>query len=166
VTGPIPCAGASTIPEKKKEQEGNEKKAASRRSKPALCPQPIADRVIGHLNKVAGTAQRATAKGHRQLIQARMNDGATVDDFIHVIDVKAEQWMGSDMEQHLVPSTLFGLKHFDNYLGQKMGAGQGSLDLGTEAGKRAAWERAGHKQEYKPRPNLKEFLAKHEVKND
>ena len=35
-----------------------------------------------------------------------------------VIDTKAKEWMGTDMEKYLRPETLFGSK-FENYLNQQ-----------------------------------------------
>ena len=43
-----------------------------------------------------------------------------VDDFKKVIDTKAAEWLGTDMEKFLRPQTLFGSK-FESYLNQKSG---------------------------------------------
>lgn len=51
-------------------------------------------------------------------INARLNDGHDVIDFKKVIDYKLSEWKGTDYQKHLVPNTLFSLKHFSNYLMQ------------------------------------------------
>lgn len=51
-------------------------------------------------------------------INARLNDGHEVIDFKKVIDYKMSEWKGTDYQKHLVPNTLFSLKHFSNYLMQ------------------------------------------------
>ena len=40
-----------------------------------------------------------------------------IDDFKTVIDKKADDWIGTDMEKYLRPETLFGTK-FESYLNQ------------------------------------------------
>jgi uncharacterized phage protein (TIGR02220 family) len=74
-------------------------------------------RITEHLNAQAGTTYRPSGKKLRELIKARVNDGATEADFLTVIDKKVREWKGTDMECYLRPLTLFGPK-FDEYLGQ------------------------------------------------
>lgn len=71
--------------------------------------------ILAYLNGKAGTKYRdgAVAKRH---INARLNEGYTLDDFKSVIDAKCREWLGSDMAKYLRPETLFGTK-FDGYLG-------------------------------------------------
>lgn len=71
--------------------------------------------ILAYLNGKAGTKYRdgAVAKRH---IDARLNEGYTLDDFKSVIDAKCREWLGSDMAKYLRPETLFGTK-FDGYLG-------------------------------------------------
>ena len=67
--------------------------------------------VLDYLNERAGTSFRWTPGVARQL-RARLNgDGMTIEELKHVVDVKCEQWKGSeDMEKFLRPSTIFGTK--------------------------------------------------------
>ena len=44
-----------------------------------------------------------------------MEEGFTVEDFKTVIDKKCADWLTTDFEQYLRPSTLFGTK-FESYL--------------------------------------------------
>ena len=72
--------------------------------------------IIDHLNKVAGKNFKV-ADSHSKLINARYREVYTLEDFKAVIDFKTSKWKGTDMEQYLRPSTLFGNK-FQNYLNE------------------------------------------------
>ena len=74
--------------------------------------------IIKYLNTRAFTSYRASAKQTKAKINARLNEGYTVDDFKKVIDTKVEEWQGTEFEKYLRPETLFGSK-FENYLNQK-----------------------------------------------
>lgn len=74
--------------------------------------------VIDYLNSVLGTGYRASSKKSASLINARLNDGFTVDDFKAVIDKKAAAWRDDPkMAKYLRPETLFGTK-FEGYLNE------------------------------------------------
>lgn len=73
--------------------------------------------IIDHLNKIAGTSYKYSAKKTREKIKARLNEGYTLDDFIVVIDKKFWEWKGTEFEQYMRPETLFGNK-FESYLNQ------------------------------------------------
>ena len=112
-TNPDPTpAQARTVPEKEEEKKKEEEAR--------LAPLSISKEVIGYLNKMAGPSskQRPAAKSHRKLIQARLNDGATVDDLKTVIRKMCAQWADSKMAGNLKPSCLFRASNFDGYLGQ------------------------------------------------
>ena len=72
--------------------------------------------IIDHLNKTAGKNFKV-ADSHGRLINARYREGYTLEDFKAVIDFKTSKWKGTDMEQYLRPSTLFGNK-FQNYVNE------------------------------------------------
>ena len=74
--------------------------------------------VVGYLNEKAGTTYRASSKATQSHINARLSEGYTVDDFKIVIDKQCTKWKGTEYEQYLRPSTLFGTK-FENYLNGK-----------------------------------------------
>lgn len=82
-------------------------------------------RVVGHFNKVCGTAYRANATAIQKLIKARLKDGFVEEDFIKVIDSKFNEWglvprklSNSGTTADLIrPSVLFGDK-MDEYLQQ------------------------------------------------
>ena len=72
--------------------------------------------IIDRLNQKAGTNYRDSSKSTRSLINARLAEGYTLEDFFIVIDKKCADWKGDPkMEQYLRPATLFGSK-FENYL--------------------------------------------------
>lgn len=85
----------------------------------------IYKRVVGFLNEKAGTAYKAKSKATQEKINARLNEGFTVEDFETVISKKCDEWKGTDMEQYLRPETLFGPK-FENYLNAKINKGRGN----------------------------------------
>jgi len=74
--------------------------------------------IVDYLNTVCKTSYRSSGKKTKDLIQARINEGFTTDDFKKVIDVKAAEWLNSDMSKFLRPETLFSNK-FEGYLNQK-----------------------------------------------
>ncbi|MBS7578319.1 MULTISPECIES: conserved phage C-terminal domain-containing protein [unclassified Enterococcus] len=74
--------------------------------------------IIDYLNKMIDSKYRASGAKTKSLIKARFNEGFTFDDFKHVISVKSEEWLNTDMARYLRPETLFGNK-FEQYLNQK-----------------------------------------------
>lgn len=71
--------------------------------------------VISYLNEKTGLKYKATSKATQQHIHARIEEGFTIEDFKTVIDKKCADWIGTEWEQYLRPSTLFGTK-FESYL--------------------------------------------------
>ncbi len=78
----------------------------------------IVEKVIGHLNEVAGTNYRATTESYVKLVRARLKDGYSIDDFMTIIDKKCGEWLGTPYAAYLKPTTLFSKSHFDTYLNQ------------------------------------------------
>ncbi|TDA22015.1 replication protein [Extibacter muris] len=74
--------------------------------------------VVEYLNQKTGKSFRDKSKDTQRHIRARANEGYVFEDFVKVIDNKCAEWTGTDMEQYLRPSTLFGAK-FEGYLNQK-----------------------------------------------
>lgn len=73
--------------------------------------------IIAYLNSVCGTSYKPTVSDTIELITDKLRLGFTVSDFKLVIDKKAKEWMGTDYQKFLRPSTLFGDK-FEAYLNQ------------------------------------------------
>lgn len=73
--------------------------------------------VIDYLNKSCDKKYKANTDKTKSLINARLNEGFTKEDFLKVIDTKCLDWIGTDSEKYLRPETLFGNK-FEGYLNQ------------------------------------------------
>ena len=74
--------------------------------------------VIDYLNEKTGKSYKAV-KTNNQHINARYEEGYTLEDFKAVIDLKTSQWKGNPkMEPYLRPSTLFCAKNFENYVNE------------------------------------------------
>lgn len=71
--------------------------------------------IIDYLNSATDSSYRSTTKSNQKKINARLEEGFTVDDFKKVIDKKNAEWKGTDMAKFLRPETLFGTK-FEGYL--------------------------------------------------
>lgn len=75
--------------------------------------------IIDYLNLVTKSKYKYTTSSTKRLINARLNEGFSVDDFKQVIDTKNAQWSNDNkMKEYLRPETLFGSK-FESYLNQK-----------------------------------------------
>lgn len=77
------------------------------------------DEIVDYLNHKTNSNFRSKSKNTRKSINARLNEGYTIDDFKKVIDNKTSEWLNNpQMEMYLRPETLFGTK-FESYLNQK-----------------------------------------------
>lgn len=77
------------------------------------------ERIVSYLNRLIGSHYRATTPKTRSLIQARLKEGFSLDDFKTVIDTKVDDWLNrKDMAKYLRPETLFGTK-FEGYLNER-----------------------------------------------
>ena len=75
--------------------------------------------IVSFLNENAGTAYRPTSRKTQSLINARLNEGFTLDDFKRVILNMCAEWKtDAKMQNYLRPETLFGTK-FEGYLNAK-----------------------------------------------
>lgn len=103
-----------------------EKNQNRTRSNTPIAPTPSDDaiQVIDHLNKRTGKSYKPTSKATLRVINARLNEGHSIDDLKHVIDVKTDKW-GNDakMRDYLRPQTLFAQSHFEDYLNEKPASG-------------------------------------------
>jgi len=77
------------------------------------------DEIIDYLNAKTGKSFRSNSKATVRLVNARLKEGYTVDDFKTVIDRKSAQWLRDPkFSAYLQPSTLFAPSHFENYLNE------------------------------------------------
>jgi len=97
-----------------KQQQQEEEKEQQQENK-----QLIKD-VVSYLNDKTLKLYTCSNKKTIALINARVNEGfKELDQYKHVIDVKASQWIGTENEKYLRPETLFGTK-FEGYLNEKL----------------------------------------------
>ena len=86
-------------------------------------PDGVADKtktIVDYLNKKTDSHYKATTPKTKQLVQARLKEGFSVDDFKTVIDKKTATWLNDNkMNKYLRPLTLFGTK-FEDYLNEKV----------------------------------------------
>jgi uncharacterized phage protein (TIGR02220 family) len=86
-------------------------------------PDGVADKtktIVDYLNEKTDSHYKATTPKTKQLVQARIKEGFTVDDFKTVIDKKTATWLNDNkMNKYLRPLTLFGTK-FEDYLNEKV----------------------------------------------
>lgn len=75
--------------------------------------------IVSYLNEKTKSKFKYTTKSTQTKINARLNEGYNLNDFIAVIDKKYDEWIGTEFEQYLCPDTLFGTK-FEKYLNQKI----------------------------------------------
>ncbi|SDN53343.1 phage conserved hypothetical protein, C-terminal domain-containing protein [Limosilactobacillus mucosae] len=86
-------------------------------------PDSVAEKIktiVDYLNEKTDSHYKATTPKTKQLVQARLKEGFTVDDFKTVIDKKTATWLNDNkMNKYLRPLTLFGTK-FEDYLNEKV----------------------------------------------
>ena len=77
--------------------------------------------IVGYLNERAGRNFSTTSRDTAGMIRGRLEDGYSLEDFKHVIDIKVAKWKGDPkMQDYLRPSTLFRPTNFENYLNESM----------------------------------------------
>lgn len=110
--------------------------------------------IISYLNEKANRQFRLV-ESNKKFIRSRWNEGYALEDFKQAIDNKASEWLDTDMEKYLQPSTLFGTK-FDNYLNQapKAAAKKEAIMPVYEEGEEITQEEAQEVQEW-----IKEMIA-------
>ena len=86
--------------------------------KPIKTTSPLAKAVIDYLNLKAEKNFR-DAPSSTKIIIARENEGYVLEDFMRVIDTKCNQWLNTEWDRFLRPSTLFNATKFQEYLAEK-----------------------------------------------
>lgn len=114
-----PYQGGKNIPTKAGEISPQLDNHLSCNHEPDIVGKPdTASKVIEYLNQRTGSKFRPV-KSNLSLINARFNEGHSLDDVIAVIDRKCAEWSNdSKMRQYLRPSTLFNAEKFNTYVGQ------------------------------------------------
>lgn len=85
------------------------------------------DSVILYLNFKAEKGFRNTNASAKFII-ARLREKYTLDDFKRVIDTKCSQWLNTDFDKFLRPSTLFSATKFQEYLEEKPAVEKTAVD--------------------------------------
>lgn len=80
----------------------------------------VFNETIKYLNVRAGTKYSFKTAATQKHLNARLDDGYSIDDFKTVIDKKCVEWMGTERERFLRPETLFRPANFESYINQKM----------------------------------------------
>lgn len=79
----------------------------------------VADEIIDYLNAKANKNYRASTPATKRMINGRLADGYSLDDFKRVIDLKASQWLNDAYwSKYLRPDTLFKPTKFEAYLNE------------------------------------------------
>lgn len=96
-------------------------------------PSSIHQDVIDYLNEKLGARYKASSAINKRLIDARVKEGYTLDDFKRVIDNKVASWANdTKMSKYLRPQTLFGTK-FESYLNERAPNVPAHASFGAEA---------------------------------
>lgn len=74
--------------------------------------------IIEYLNNKVGSNYKTDSKEIIKLINQRLEEGFTKEDFFIAIDKKHKEWNGTEYSKYLRPKTLFGDK-FEAYVNQK-----------------------------------------------
>lgn len=77
-------------------------------------PKP-AEIVLNYLNKAAGRKFRPTALNLKRISARLKSVDGDVPGVCQMIDRQVKRWTGTEYEQYLQPSTLFGPEKFDGY---------------------------------------------------
>ena len=82
-------------------------------------PDP-AQEIIQDLNQKSRRQYKHTTKATKVLINARIQEGFTVEDFKVVHDNKIPTWTNDpQMDKYIRPETLYAAKHFESYLNER-----------------------------------------------
>jgi hypothetical protein len=103
-------------PPKKVTAEKIEKSVEPKKEKPKVEIE-VYDKIVNFLNDCTGSNYKSNSKVTRTYIDARLNEGYSVDDFIKVISIKATKWQNTKFAEFLRPQTLFSNK-FESYLNE------------------------------------------------
>ena len=97
-------------------------KITSKKKEDGLTPVSISSQnqvseIMHYLNKKLGTNYRIN-NNITKLINERLNENYTIDDFKKVINNKYNSWMNTEFAINLRPKTLFSAQYFDEYLNE------------------------------------------------
>lgn len=103
--------------------------------------------ILSYLNQKTNSRFRLVSSTEK-LINQRLKEGYTIEDFFAVIDVKCKEWLDSaEWSKYLRPSTLFGNK-FDTYLNQKKEIKSSTYSLSKETVVKPSYENVNLEKVY------------------
>lgn len=103
----------------KEQAENKPQPKPEKKEKKEKPSRPEFKEIIDYFNEKAGTKYKHTSKSTQTAINARLNDGFSVNDFKAVIDIKVKKWLNDPkMRDYLRPETLFAASHFESYLNE------------------------------------------------
>lgn len=76
--------------------------------------------VLIYYNQRCGRRVTMSNQRFSRLISSRIREGATLEDFYYVIDLKLKQWKGTKYERHIYPLTLFNRDNFWDFVHEAM----------------------------------------------
>lgn len=135
----ILCCGAA--PQAADEAENaTEKGSCSKKkgsNKGVKTDMAVYEEIVDYLNSRLNTHYKATTVLTQELIDARLKEGNSIEDFKAVIDKMASEWTGTKMAKYLRPMTLFG-DNFESYLNAPVytGNSEGKEQQSTQAAAR------------------------------
>lgn len=103
-------------------QNGNKKlpKRYPQKTTPKDNTKDICISCLNHLNEKAKRNYKPV-KSNLDFIAARLKEGYTKDEVVHVINVKVHQWLNDvAMNQYLRPATLFNATKFSQYVAEQI----------------------------------------------
>ena len=81
----------------------------------------VYEEIIKYLNEKTGSHFKSTSKSTQRLINGRLSENYTIEDFKYVIDVKTNEWKdNTKMSKYLTPDTLFNASKFEKYRNQQI----------------------------------------------
>ena len=81
----------------------------------------VYEKIIKYLNEKTVSHFKSTSKSTQRLINGRLSENYTIEDFKYVIDVKTNEWKdNTKMSKYLTPDTLFNASKFEKYRNQQM----------------------------------------------
>ena len=81
----------------------------------------VYEEIIKYLNEKTGSHFKPTSKSTQRLINGRLSENYTIEDFKYVIDVKTNEWKdNTKMSKYLTPDTLFNASKFEKYRNQQI----------------------------------------------
>lgn len=105
--------------EEDKEQDKERASARARVILNQLQDNKIARQAMEHLNNASGKKYKTKTQYTDEMIDTLVNEGHTLEEIKKVIDIKTQQWKGTEMEKFLRPKTLFAIENFSGYLNEE-----------------------------------------------